>query len=155
MGKIAKHAAQREQFTPLLLSTAMPGYGRHIVRHFYLSRLRFNACFGQLCSTYTQYQCNPAPVFIHMPTYILNEDTQPAIRAIGVSHTACKDEFRLNIRSHSWSAIFFLQCNTPPCLLTRRDARTNIARTPSYIASFHVGFEIVHCCCCTWCAVGR
>ena len=27
-------------------------------------------------------------------TYILNEDTQPVIRAIGVSHTACKDEFR-------------------------------------------------------------
>ena len=35
------------------------------------------------------------------PSYILNEDTQPVIRAIGVSHTACKDEFRLNIRSHS------------------------------------------------------
>ena len=27
-------------------------------------------------------------------TYILNEDTPPVIRAIGVSHTACKDEFR-------------------------------------------------------------
>ena len=27
------------------------------------------------------------------PTYILNEDTQPVIRAIGVSHTPCKDEF--------------------------------------------------------------
>ena len=25
------------------------------------------------------------------------------IRAIGVSHTACKDECRQNIRSHSWS----------------------------------------------------
>ena len=34
---------------------------------------------------------------------ILNEDTQPVIRAIGVSHTACKDEFRQNVRSHSWS----------------------------------------------------
>ena len=34
-------------------------------------------------------------------TYILYEDTQPVIRAIGVSHTACKDEFRQNIRSHS------------------------------------------------------
>ena len=29
------------------------------------------------------------------------------IRAIGVSHTACKYEFRKNIRSHSWS-VFFL-----------------------------------------------
>ena len=28
------------------------------------------------------------------PTYILNEDTQPVIRATGVSHTACKYEFR-------------------------------------------------------------
>ena len=28
------------------------------------------------------------------PTYILDEDTQPVIRAIGVSHTAYKDEFR-------------------------------------------------------------
>ena len=27
-------------------------------------------------------------------TYILNEDTQPVIRAIGVSHTACTDDFR-------------------------------------------------------------
>ena len=37
------------------------------------------------------------------PTYILNEDTQLVIRAVGVSHTACKDEFRQDIRSHSWS----------------------------------------------------
>ena len=39
----------------------------------------------------------------NLPTYILDEDTQPVIRAIGVSHTACKDEFRQIIRSHSWS----------------------------------------------------
>ena len=42
------------------------------------------------------------------PTYILNEDTQPVIRAIGASHTACQDEFRQNIRSHSWSVFLFL-----------------------------------------------
>ena len=42
------------------------------------------------------------------PTYILNEDTQPVIRAIGVSHTACKDEFRQNLRSHCWSVFFFI-----------------------------------------------
>ena len=41
------------------------------------------------------------------PTYILNEDTHPVIRAIGVSHTACKDVFRRNLRSHSWSALYF------------------------------------------------
>ena len=41
------------------------------------------------------------------PTYILNEDTQPVIRAIGVSQTACKDEFRQNLRSHSWSVFLF------------------------------------------------
>ena len=40
-------------------------------------------------------------------TYILNEDTQPVIRAFGVSHTACKDEFRRNLRSHSWSVTSF------------------------------------------------
>ena len=43
----------------------------------------------------------------HSRTYTLNEDTQPVIRAIGVSHTACKDEFRQNIRSHSWSVFSF------------------------------------------------
>ena len=41
------------------------------------------------------------------PAYILNEDTQLVIRAIGVSHTACKDEFRRNLRSHSWSVFSF------------------------------------------------
>ena len=40
-------------------------------------------------------------------TYILNEDTHPVIRAIGVSHTACRDEFRQNLRSHSWSYFYF------------------------------------------------
>ena len=30
-------------------------------------------------------------------TYILNEDTQPVKRAIGVSHIVCKDEFRQNL----------------------------------------------------------
>ena len=42
------------------------------------------------------------------PTYILNEDTHPVVRAIGVSHTACRDEFRQNLRSHSWSVFLFL-----------------------------------------------
>ena len=32
------------------------------------------------------------------------------IRAIGVSHTACKDEFRQNPRSHSWKLFSFLYC---------------------------------------------
>ena len=32
---------------------------------------------------------------------------QLVIRAIGVSHTACKDEFRRNLRSHSWSVFSF------------------------------------------------
>ena len=36
------------------------------------------------------------------PTFIHKEDTQPVIRAIGVLHTACEDEFRQNIRSHSY-----------------------------------------------------
>ena len=29
------------------------------------------------------------------------------MRAIGVSHTACKDEFRRTLRSHSWSVFLF------------------------------------------------
>ena len=41
------------------------------------------------------------------PLYILNQDTRPVIRAIGVSHTACKDEFRQNIRSHRYSVLYF------------------------------------------------
>ena len=41
------------------------------------------------------------------PAYILNEDTQLVMRAIGVSHTACKDELRRNLRSHSWSVFSF------------------------------------------------
>ena len=35
--------------------------------------------------------------------------THPAIRAIGVSHTACKDEFRRNLPSHRWSVFLCLQ----------------------------------------------
>ena len=38
---------------------------------------------------------------------MLNEDTQLVMRAIGASHTACKDEFRRNLRSHSWSVFSF------------------------------------------------
>ena len=41
-------------------------------------------------------------------TCILDEETQPVMRAIGISHTACKDEFRQNIRSHNWSVFSFL-----------------------------------------------
>ena len=46
------------------------------------------------------------------PTYILNEDTQPVIRVIGVSHTACQDEFRQNLLSHSRSVFFFYNRNS-------------------------------------------
>ena len=34
--------------------------------------------------------------------------SHPVIRAIGVSHAACKDEFRQNILSHSWSVFLCL-----------------------------------------------
>ena len=40
-------------------------------------------------------------------TTILHEDTHLVIRATGVSHTACKDEFRRNLRSHSWYVFSF------------------------------------------------
>ena len=59
------------------------------------------------------YVRNPSKVvlktwIIHHLYYVLDEDSQPVIRAIGVSHThPCKDEFRRNLRSHSWSRFFF------------------------------------------------
>ena len=34
--------------------------------------------------------------------------THTVMRAMGVSHTACKVEFRQNLRSHCWSVIFFI-----------------------------------------------
>ena len=34
-------------------------------------------------------------------------NTHPVTRAIGVSHTACKDEFRRNVPSYRWSFFFF------------------------------------------------
>ena len=42
------------------------------------------------------------------PTYILNQDTQPIKRAIGVSHTACEDEFKQYIPSHSRRVFLFV-----------------------------------------------
>ena len=61
-----------------------------------------NITLWTLVQATLQFQGEPPP------TYILNEDTHPVIRAIGVSHTACKCEFRQNLRSHSWSVILFL-----------------------------------------------
>ena len=59
-------------------------------------------------------------------TNILNEDTQPVIRAIGVSHTACKDEFRQNIRSHSWRVftLFIIEAAIPGRSLISRTTMT-------------------------------
>ena len=49
------------------------------------------------------------PTSLQWETTSLIEDTHPAIRAIGVSHTACNDdEFRQNLRSHSWMECIFL-----------------------------------------------
>ena len=48
--------------------------------------------------------------FIDSPTYIPNEDIAPVIRAIRGSHSACKDNFRRYLRSHSRSLLqLFLQ----------------------------------------------
>ena len=44
------------------------------------------------------------------PPDILNEHTHPVIRAIGVPHTAWKDDFRQDLRSHSRSVFLFLIC---------------------------------------------
>ena len=53
-------------------------------------------------------------MLIYYNIYILDGDTQPVPRATGVSHTACKDEFRQNLRSHSWSVFFFLEKTEMP-----------------------------------------
>ena len=37
----------------------------------------------------------------------LMRDTHPIIRALGISHTACKYEFRRNLRSHTSSVFLF------------------------------------------------
>ena len=59
------------------------------------------------------------------PTYILDEDTHPVKRAIGVSHTACKDDFRRNVRSHSWSVFLLLQfTRSPEDIQKKSPART-------------------------------
>ena len=39
--------------------------------------------------------------------YILNENTHASIRAIGVSHTVCEDEFRPNLRSSAAAGVYF------------------------------------------------
>ena len=38
-----------------------------------------------------------------------NDDTQPVIRAIGVSHIGRKDQLRQNLRSYSWSVNNFFR----------------------------------------------
>ena len=46
-------------------------------------------------------------LFEKFPITELNEDTHPVLRAIGVTHAACKNkcEFRRNLRSHRWECI--------------------------------------------------
>ena len=63
--------------------------------------------------------------------YIPNEDTQPVIRAIGVSHTACKDEFRQNLRSHSWSVFSFF-------ILRNVSVRNNVPKNVFHVGIFPV-----------------
>ena len=74
------------------------------------------------------------------PTYVLNEDTQLVIRAIGVSHTACKDEFRRNLRSHSWSAFSFFiipgNVSEDDCQRWRDLTVAGIDHSASYVVRF-------------------
>ena len=46
-----------------------------------------------------------------MRTRIVNEDTHPAIRAIGVYHTGCKHEPRRNLRSLAANVYFLIFCD--------------------------------------------
>ena len=84
------------------------------------------------------------------PTYILNEDTQPVIRAIGVSHTACKDEFRQNIWPHSWNVFQFLSYtlrNDPEHILGSSGFTTNVyACTPGMVPLYYRSYTRVWGC---------
>ena len=40
--------------------------------------------------------------------FLLDETVYAYICAIGVSHTACKHEFRRKLQSHSWIVFFFI-----------------------------------------------
>ena len=62
------------------------------------------------------------------PTCTLNEDTRAVIRAIGVSHTACKYEFRQNIRSHNWSEVAFCPTMCRPAPPAQRTINAKHAR---------------------------
>ena len=66
-------------------------------------RMIHHACDISGGCTYTEYNVLDRgawlTAYVHPFIYI---------RAIGVSHTACKDEFRQNIRSHSWSVFYFI-----------------------------------------------
>ena len=42
-----------------------------------------------------------------LPTYILDKDTQPVIRAIGVPHTACKDASFAKIFDLTAGGVYF------------------------------------------------
>ena len=75
------------------------------------------------------------------PTYILNEDTQPVIRAIGVSHTACKDEFRQNLRSHSCTAGVYFNFYIP---YTTGGHYKGVPLSPFFYASSGWCFRISH-----------
>ena len=48
------------------------------------------------------------------PTCILNEDTQPVIRAIGVSHTACKLKTSFDKIFDLTAGVYFYVFNIPP-----------------------------------------
>ena len=65
-------------------------------------------------------------------------DTQLVMRAIGVSHTACKDEFRRNLLSYSWSVVsFFLILMFPT--VARPTAKSNQSSSIRYSKGSKMG----------------
>ena len=63
---------------------------------FHLSTCPIHTNAAQQYATHTAWICTKLWVSASFPLHI-----------IGVSHTACKDEFRQNLRFHSWSVFSF------------------------------------------------
>ena len=82
------------------------------------------------------------PWVLHLPDFVrfcqILFPSKPVVRAIEVSHAACKDEFRQNPRSHSWRfSIFLTYCTScrrsrgDRILPTKRQKRNETSRIKS------------------------
>ena len=96
-----------------------PGCGRtySALLHHGMIAMLHQACGCSGAGLYIRYRyscvishhINNIYVFmIQVHMYVHSYTQQSVVRAIGVSHTACKCELRRNLRSHGWSVFLFL-----------------------------------------------